>query len=165
MPAVAKHITHPAGTKALTPGRKAYLVPKSVKPRIRKAIEAMVWQGLDRPQAAASVNMTDNGLYRALKNPEALKYYQNECEVLRSGQRHKNLHRAIALRDQNESGKVSIDAMKFLENDFSENGPQVRVGVNINVQPGYIVDLSKVADRSRQLLEHGGPVIEHKADQ
>lgn len=162
MPAVARHITAPPDKSA----PKAYLVPKSIPPRIRKAITAMVFDGLKRPEAAAAVGLTDNTLYRYLRMPEALKFYRNECEVLRTGQRHKNLHRAVALRDEDKSGKVVIDAMKFLENDyFGQDGSSSRINVNVLVQPGYICDISQHSAQAKQILQLSGPMNKQQEDQ
>lgn len=174
MPAVARHISqHPSATrqnhiKALANGSKPYLVPKSLPPRIRKAITNMVFDGLERPEAAASVGITDNTLYKHLRKPEALKHYKIECEVLRSGQRHRNIKKAMELRDDPAAkygGKVVIEAMKFLENDYTTGSQQQGINVNIQVQPGYICDISKVSERSKQILQHGGAIIEHETDQ
>lgn len=172
MPAVARHITaapqrsRQSHINALATGAKPYLVPKSLPPRIRKAITAMVFDGLTRPEAAASVGIQDNTLYKHLRKPEALKHYKIECEVLRSGQRHRNIKKAMQLRDDPDAkygGKVVIEAMKFLENDYSgDNGSNRPVNVNVTVTPGYICDISKVSERSKQILQLSGKVIEHE---
>jgi hypothetical protein len=164
MPAVTSAITQLDGPRNI-PRRQQYLIPKSVKPRTRAAIENMVWKGMTRPEAAASIGMTNNGLYKSLKNPEALKYYQNECEMLRSGQRHRNLHEAIRLRETSTSDKARIEAMKFLENDYREDSQRTNVAVQVNVQPGYIVDVSSRAEQAKQIVHLGGGVIRDETNQ
>ena len=88
---------------------------------------------------------------------EALKHYKIECEMLRTGQRHKNIKKAIELRDDQNAkygGKVVIEAMKFLENDYSgQDGSNGRINVNVLVQPGYICDISQHSVQAKQILQ------------
>lgn len=64
----------------------------------------------------------------------------------------KSIHRSAELRDRNESKKVSLEASKFLAVD-EHTGPTIAVGVNVNVQPGHIVNLGRHEEKARQLLE------------
>lgn len=164
MPAVVNRARQ-ANLTALATGAKPYLVPKSLKPRIRKAITAMVFDGLTRPEAAAAVGISDNWLYQQLKRPEALKHYKIECEVLRTGQRHKNIHKAIAIRDANESGRTSIEAMKFIEKDYDESSGNPRVNFNVLIQPGYICDISQHSVQAKQILQLSGAMKIDETDQ
>jgi len=151
---------------ALASGRKPHLITKTVTPRIRRAIEAMVFDGLTRPEAAEQVGISDNWLYQKLKIPEVLKYYKVQCEVLRIGQRHKNIHKAIALReDEYSGGKVVIEAMKFLEKDYDEGGANGRISVNVLVQPGYICDISQHSQQAKQILQLSGAMNKPEPDQ
>lgn len=51
--------------------------------KVRTAIEAMVWGGLKRHEAAERAGMKDNSLYVALRKPDVKALYLAECEVLR----------------------------------------------------------------------------------
>ena len=122
-------------------------------------IEAMVYEGLTRQEAAAQVQMTDRAARYAMADRAVMNAYQGALKILRESERPKSFHRLAALRDQDKSLKVSLDASKALAFD-DHGGPVINVGVGVNVaiQPGYIVDLSKVGERSRQiLLEHQKP--------
>jgi hypothetical protein len=154
---------------ALATGRKPYLITKALPPKVRKAIELLVFDGLSRPEAAKEAGITDNWLYQKLKLPEVLKYYRVQCEVLRTGQRHRNIKKAIELRDDQKAkygGKVVIEAMKFLENDYSgDHASNNRINVNVLVQPGYICDISEHSVKAKQLLQLSGAVIKDEQEQ
>lgn len=115
-------------------------------------VEAMVYEGLSRPDAAKQVGMTDRAARYALSDRNVMLAYQNCLQILRESEKPKSIHRLAALRDQNESKKVSLEASKFLATD-EHAGQTINVGVSVRVQPGYIVDVSKHAERSRQILE------------
>lgn len=65
------------------------------------------------------------------------------------------LRQFIEALPESASLKVSLDAAKTLANDET-CGMIVQVGVNVNVQLGYIVDISQYADRARQILQASG---------
>src|SRR5687768_4441798 len=81
---------------------------------VRIAIEAMVYEGQKRPQAAEIAGLKDDSLRKALTKPDALAFL-NECmEVLRTGLRPRALHTMGELLDsKNDSTKFK--AAEYLD--------------------------------------------------
>jgi hypothetical protein len=131
------------------------IVPKTVKPRIRRAIDAMVHQGMDRRSAALSVGLHDKTLYKAFQVPDVLRYYNGQLDVLRNSEKARNLHRGIELREKAESEKVALDAAKWLHGE-SDRGVNINLGVGVQVQPGYMVDVSRYSTAAKDLLAASG---------
>lgn len=140
-----------SGLSNITKARNTRLGPGLSSKRIL-LIEEMIFNGLSRKDAAQKVGMTDRAARYALSDRVVMSAYRNSLQILRESEKPKSIHRLAELRDQSESLKVSLDAAKTLAIE-EQRGPTIQLGVNVNVQPGYIVDLSKVAERSRKLLE------------
>lgn len=114
----------------------------------RKAIHAMVFDGLKRADAAKAAGMHDDTLRLALRKTDVLAYL-NECqEVLRTSLRPRALHTMGELLDtKNES--VKFKAAEYLDGlnrgSHTVGATQVNVQVNnhqtVNVTPGYAIDL------------------------
>lgn len=135
----------------ITKSRNTRLGPGLSSKRIL-LVEEMIFNGLSRKDAAQKVGMTDRAARYALGDRVVMAAYRNSLQILRESEKPKSIHRLAELRDQNESLKVSLDAAKTLANE-DRSGPTVQVGVNVNVQPGYIVNLGKHEEKARQLLE------------
>lgn len=120
----------------------------------------MIWGGddhipLTRQQAATAAGIADVTLRQALGYPMVLKFYNEQIEVLRTGERPKSIHRIAELRDKAQSERVQLEASKYLDTgDRQSGGVQVNVGVNI--APGYQVDVSQHVQGSDQLLKLAG---------
>lgn len=129
--------------------------PQRVTGRLKQALDAMVWKGLPRDQAAESAGMRPHSLYKALRRPPVLAYYLNEIGVLRSSERAKNIHTLAEVRDQTENQMARVAAVKQLEPPAA----QAQVSVNIAFQAGYVIDL-----REPEEIEARAPLtIEHTA--
>ena len=78
--------------------------------------------------------------------------YQRCLKILRESEKPKSIRRLTELRDQNESKKVALEASKFLATD-EQNGPGIALTLNVDVQPGYIIDVSRHAEKAKQILD------------
>jgi hypothetical protein len=84
----------------------------------------MVWEGLNRAQAAARAGITEHTLYVALRKTAAKALYLAECEVLRTSGRAHRLHRLEEISDQNDNYNAAVNAIKLLDyNEDSASGP------------------------------------------
>jgi hypothetical protein len=83
--------------------------------RVRAAVEAMVWQGLKRDEAATAAGMKDNSLYVALRKPDVRAFYLAECEVLRLSGRARRIHRLEAVVEQDDNKMATVNAALALE--------------------------------------------------
>jgi len=70
----------------------------------------MVFGGLSRPEAAATVGMSDHGLYQALRKPHVKKLYTQEVKDLRSGASIRAYIRMIDLAENSRSDHVKLRA-------------------------------------------------------
>ena len=135
--------------------------------RIRAVIELMVFYGKSQKDATREVGLTDEAVRQAFRKPQVLKHLRDEQEVLRASLRPRALQRIGELSDKSKSEKVGLDAAKYLDSNGNSDRHQVSVGVQVNVAPGYLIDVSNVSDRSRQIAEQAGSTancIDGKAD-
>ena len=145
--------------------------PSSVRglsKRVAAAIERMVREGLPRDDAAKAVGLKDDTLYRAFRNPVVRTFYKNEVDALRTSEHARNIHTGVEVRDdKTQPGKTRVDAAKYLDGD--SRGITVNVGIQNNISPGYIVDVSQTNDQEvAAILRRAGStgnVIEHEADE
>lgn len=159
-------------------GQKAAAVIKKQKkeivltPKNREAIEAMVYEGLKRSDAAERVGLTDHALRTALTKPHVLAYLNQCMEVLRTGLRPRALHTmGELLETKNES--VKFKAAEYLDGlnrgSHTVGATQVNVQVNnhqtVNVTPGYAIDLRPdERDQIGHQEQHGDKSLELQAN-
>lgn len=86
-----------------------------ISARVRTAIEAMVWQGLTRDEAAQHAGIKDNSLYIAMRKPDVRRFYLSELDVLRTSEKARNHHALVRIRDQDENKMATVAAVKVLE--------------------------------------------------
>lgn len=116
---------------------------RALTPRVRRAIALMVDEGLSRKDAASQAGLTDHALYSAFCKPAVVAHFNKLLEVLRTGERARNLLTGVRLRDSAGSEKVQLEAAKWLH---GESGPaSVQVNVGVQVTPGYVLDLREEA--------------------
>lgn len=107
---LAQTATQSAIAKPAKPARELKVTGK-----VRVAIDAMVWQGLKRDDAAQHAGMKANSLYVALRRPDVKAHYLAELDVLRTSERARNIHAAVEVRDQTDNQTARIQAVKWLE--------------------------------------------------
>lgn len=139
---------------------------------VRAAVEAMVFDGCIRREAAEIAGIKDDSLRRCLTKPDVLAYF-NECqEVLRTSARPRALHKIIALSEKAGSERVALDASKYLDGmdrGAHQIGAQINVQVNNNVTthvtPGYAIDLRPdERDQIGHLEQHDAKSLELQAN-
>jgi hypothetical protein len=124
--------------------------------KVRVAIEAMVWQGLNRAQAAEAAGLKDNSLYVAFRRPEVKAHYLRECEVLRTSQRSRNIHRLVEIRDAAEN-LPAVNAIKTLDPELGMDAE--RLGRMSNQeQPGLTIIIAPAEPRKPVTIE-SSPMI------
>lgn len=131
--------------------------------KVRAAIACMVWQGLNRGEAAEKAGLKDNSLYVALRRPEVKAEYLAECEVLRVSGRAKRLHHLEELAAQRVNMNASVAAIKVAEQIVdleAERGGR-------RFAPGFVVIIGPpppgfAPPRMVEVTE--APMIEHQAE-
>lgn len=113
-----------AGRTHSTPLEKAIdrSAPGQVTGRLKRAMDALIWEGLPRAQAAAKGPISEHSLYYALRKPHVRAYYLQQLEVLRLSTRARNIHVLSEIRDSDSNQMARVQAIKALE-QMSEAAP------------------------------------------
>lgn len=160
----------PAAQKAAAVVRKQ---KKQIElsPKVKLAIDLMVFEGMKRDEAAEAVGLAMISLRQALLKPHNLAYLNEQMEVLRTSGRPRALRKMIDLIDEAKTERIQFEAAKYIDGMDRPShavGATVNVQVNntVNVTPGYVLDLrpDEYQKSSRQ-IEHleQGEVIELEA--
>ncbi|WWT39895.1 hypothetical protein [Microcystis phage Mwe-JY08] len=128
--------------------------------RVQRMIAAIM-DGKTIKDAAKAGNMTVMRAKLCLRDPVVRKAYMRQLEDLRESERARNIHAAIKIRDAAfddgataATKKVALDAARYLDGDTGGSGGTT---VNVNVTPGYVIDLSGAAEPPR-VIEHHAPM-------
>ena len=130
-------------------------------PKVRELVERMVLDGETVKTAALALGLRVRRARRLFTDPDVVKYYQKLMQDLRANEGARNIHAAIAIRDAAfkpeataAERKVALDAARYLDGDTGGSGGTT---VNVNVTPGYVIDLSGAAEPPR-VIEHHAPM-------
>lgn len=120
------------------PGGKP--VQRRISGKVKAAVDAMVWQGLKRDDAAKAAGLQDNSLYVALRKPDVKRYYLDQLEVLRTSDRARRYHRLMELGEQNDNKAAAVSALVALkgedEQQVSAGGVGRSAGITIVIETG-----------------------------
>ena len=100
--------------------------------RNKVALDLMVYQGLNRKEAAEQAGLKDHALYVALTKPHVKAYYMRQLDVLRTSERARNIHTLAEVRDQKSNQMARVQAVKALEQIDDER----EAGRGANSLPG-----------------------------
>ena len=123
--------------------------PKKVRisSMIKAAVDAMVFEGVSRPEAAKAAGCGEDNLRLALKRPNVLAYLNEQSRVLRTSAAARSIARIDNLADKATSEHVQFESNKFLLG-IEGTAPIHRSEINANVRlstPGYVIDLTQAA--------------------
>ena len=129
--------------------------PGKVTGKLKRALDAMIWDGLKRDDAAREAGMSVHGLREALKRPHVKQYYKAALVVLRDNEQARNVHALIEVRDQQTNQMARVQAVKALEQlsdeptsgAHSQKLPGLVVQINVGpAAPQPIIDVSPTND-------------------
>jgi hypothetical protein len=109
--------------------------PRRVTGKLKAAIDRMVWFGDKRADAATAACMSDHGLRSALRKPHVLAFYRRELGALREGERARNVHRLVELREQDENRNAAVKAIQVLE----MTDPEIMRRGGDGTSPGIVI--------------------------
>jgi hypothetical protein len=137
--------------------------PLKVTGKLRKAIDAMIWDGLKRDEAAQFAGMSIHGLREALKRPHVKAHWRAELQVLRNSEQPRNIHALAQVRDQLDNQMARVQAVKALEQigddqELRNTGTSHSPGVTIRV---INVAAPVQADARQRVIDHPAPTIDH----
>jgi hypothetical protein len=125
-------------TSETAPTKRKYERKPSISGIVRLAIEAMVWDGLPRAQAAVKAGISEHGLYKAFRKPPVKAAYLAELEVLRTSERARNIHTLLKVRDQEDNQMARVQAVSKLEQLADEQS----AGSTRSALPGLVVQIN-----------------------
>lgn len=111
--------------------------PGRVTGRLRTAIHAMVWQGLQRKEAAQAAGLAEHSLYQAFRRPPVKAYYLAELDVLRTSLRARNIHILSEVSEQRDNQMARVNAVKALE-QLSDDPTTRSTGMSL---PGLVIQI------------------------
>jgi hypothetical protein len=131
-------------------------------PKVRKAIELMVWDGKPFNEAAQEVGLTSRAMRLALGKPFVLAAMKRELQVLRESEQPRNIHRLVEIREAapNMPAVQAIrDLMHLSDNAHgSQSAASTSPGITIriiNQAPAAMVDVTPIdAQLTRDAIEH-----------
>jgi len=126
----------------------------------KAAIDAMVWEGLNRKDAAQKAGLKDHALYVALTKPHVKQYYLAQLDVLRTSERARNIHTLAEVRDQTGNAMARVQAVKALE---QMDDAQV-AGRSAQSVPGLVIQIinNSPSPRTIDALVTQPQAIEHE---
>ena len=119
----------------------------TVTRRVRAAINAMVWQGSKRSDAAAASGLTDHSLRAALRRPHVKAAYLAELAVLRNSERARNVHALVRVRDESNNAMARVSAARTLD-DLAVAGEGEATGATRRIGPGITIIIGHDPQRS-----------------
>lgn len=131
------HLPAPFPTRqaAAIPGRSER---NKVTGKLKAALDAMVWEGKPRAEAAAAAGMADSSLRFALRKPHVLAHYNTELAALRTSLRARTVHRLDNIADNSKNDMARVSAMKTLE-ALSDQAEEKRRSGETTMLPGLTV--------------------------
>lgn len=132
----------------------------SIAPRLKAALDAMIWEGKDWNTAAQEATFTVSAMRKALQRAHVIQYLKEQREVFRAAINARNFHRLAEIRDQDDNRNAAVRAIQVLErhDDDAGRGTAAR-------QPGPVLVI--VAEGARvmgdQSIIDAKPLI-HKSD-
>lgn len=131
-----------------------------VSGRIRTALELLVYDGVPLEEAADRSGLKRSSLRAMLGMPKYAAVQSAMVKVLRTAERARNIRRLAEIRDQNRNLAAAVAAARTIE-QIDQAAPSVVVNIN----PGWVIDMSSVAP-GRMIEHHPGngpnPLIEHE---
>lgn len=107
--------------------------------RLRVALDAMIWQGMTRRQAADHAKMSEHSLYSALVKTHVRQWYLRQLDVLRTSERARNIHTLVEVRDDPANKMARVQAVKALEQLDDE--VTARRGSGFSASPGLVINI------------------------
>lgn len=124
--------------------------PGKVSGRLKCAMDALIWRGLSRAEAAQCANMSEHSLYAALRKPHVKAYYLAELDVLRTSERARNIHTLAEVRDQKSNQMARVQAVKALEQISDDEG---QATARANSLPGLQIVIVQGGSQQQPVID------------
>jgi hypothetical protein len=115
--------------RSITPRKDQRKRKRGLTPAVRVAIDAMIFERCSRAEACQRAGFSERAFYMALEKPEVAAYWNQQIEMLRTGERARNIQRLAEIRDQDENRNAAVAAVKQLEGPQDEAAARLAAGV------------------------------------
>jgi hypothetical protein len=112
----------------------------TVSGKLKRALDAMLFEASRRADAAQSAGMTDHGLREAFKKPHVMAYYNRGLQVLRESERARNISALVEVRDNAGNQMARVQAAKALEQLSEEEAKRSPAGGHVSL-PGLTIQI------------------------
>ena len=85
-----------------------------ISAKVRTAVKHMVWDAMDRKQAATAAGITDSALYQALRLPKVKTLMKQELAELREGAPFKAYANIVNMADNAKSEDVRLRSNQWV---------------------------------------------------
>ncbi len=151
-------------TRRATPDAQPTKVERklTVTRKVKAAIDAMVWEGLKRADAAKQAGLAEHSLYVALTRPHVKQHYLSQCEVLRLSGRARRIHRLDAISEQDDNKQAAVNAIRALDNMAEDEA----ASTTRRSSPGVTIVIQSAPSHMAHIREiEAKPLISHDAGQ
>lgn len=129
-----------------------------IRGKLKAALDAMVWDGLELAEAARNFKMSTFGVRKALAKPHVQAYLKSEKQVLRESLSARNIRRLGEIRDAADN-MPAIQAIRTLEG-MGDDQPGASSGASAS--PGITIRILNVvqaghADTRQPVTIDGDP--------
>lgn len=135
-------------------------LPGKVTGKLKTALDAMIWEGMKRDDAALHAKLSIHGLREALKRPHVRAYYNSELQVLRESERARSILRMAQLRDQDDNKMVAFNASKELAGGSDD---ERAASPAMHQAPGVTIKIINVTPQPPAVALDVVPAITHSA--
>lgn len=151
-----------AATEIVTVQHERASAPRQerISRSVRVAIDAMVFDGLHRKEAALKAGIADHTLYQALRKPSVLAYLNGQQGVLRTSARARTIAKAEMLMDGAESEHVQTQNLQWLAglDGLSPIAKSETLNVHKHLTPGLTIMIGgwqphEIAPAEQQALD------------
>ncbi len=122
----------PTRQKLAVPGRSRR---NAVTGKLKAALEAMVWEGLERKAAAEQAGLKDRSVRDALHKPHVVGFYTAELAALRTSKRANNIHTLAGIADDCANDMARVSAVKAME-QIADQADEKRAHPGAQQAPG-----------------------------
>lgn len=162
-------------TIPLTEAARDRTSPGKVTGKLLVALNAMIWEGKKRSEAAAIAGISEHSLYKALRRPPVRAHYLREIEVLRTSGKARRIHRLEELSEQDDNKQAAINAIRAL--DQLEDDASISRRTGFAASPGFIINIinapgqgdmraPNVREAERPMITtHGAPLVGERSDE
>ncbi|MEJ1932587.1 hypothetical protein WDZ92_20320 [Nostoc sp. NIES-2111] len=130
---------------------KRYATQK-LNERRRAFVEHIVWDGLSADAAAERVGVSINSARQWLRYPVVMELMANERKALIGGERPRNVHALVDVRENSKNAMARVAAARELESMAADAGFSKSAQ---GERPGYVIAIS---DSLMQRLQASGTV-------